>query len=177
MEDYMKIEQYLCCNPDTKIIKKKCFPAVGLILLFLGLVMVIISAQAKIVETLAMLMLTVGVVLTLVGVASVLVSCGKDAGYYVFQPTGSRMKIYRRYINSGDKRLCAECIASGKMEALAHVRKEVSSGSLLRVLLSKDGACAVMQMEEYIPHDFVPVTPVLVINNEDVSKVRTFLKS
>ena len=97
-------------------------------------------------------------------------------GGYRYKPTGACMKRHRRYVNADDRQKLLEFIHNNDMSQLNQVRKETSTGTLLHAYASSDGAFAVVQVEEYIPHDFVPMTPPTCLEGNAAKKLSEWIK-
>lgn len=176
MEEYIKIEEYLKNNTESRVISRKKSPLPGVIVLLCGLAVLIISLKVMLPEALKMTLLTVGALAAITGLFMTVMTLASGDSTYIYKNTGSSIKHYRRYINADDRMCCRECLGSGKMDRLGKVRKENSTCSLLHIYLSKDGVFALMQLEEYVPHSFVPVTPVVTVAPEEVAHVVEFVK-
>lgn len=96
--------------------------------------------------------------------------------HYVYQPTGAKMTLYRRYIKSDDKQRCREELEKGSVSILEEIRAEVSTNNLLTLLVAKDGSCAIVEQSEYIPHDFVPLMDPVFVKDEKVKSILKFVK-
>lgn len=178
MEDYIKIEEYINNNANDAngiISLRKKSPLAGLITLVCGIAVLLLSSKATLGDTAKMSLLTIGILAILTGFfMAILVTAGKSK--LTYKPTNAPMKHYKRYINADDRQTLRECINSGDLAALGKVRIENSTCSLLHVYLSSDGQYALMQLTEYIPHSFEPITPVAAFDAEQARLVQEFLK-
>lgn|SRR5574344_1104929 len=176
MENFLNIEQYINANADKKIVKKSRNPFLGIVLLLAGAACTVLSMKIAMGDALKMAILTLGIFIIIIGMILIIICFSKDSGYYVYTPTGSRMKSYKRYINANDKQRCRDGLATGKVDVLDHITPEVSTSTLVNILLAKDKSCTVLQLDEYIPHEFMPVTEVLILtDNSDTAKVEAFI--
>lgn len=96
--------------------------------------------------------------------------------YYEYKPSGAKMVLYRRYIKSDGKQICCEGISQKNMDFLQNINQEVSTNTLLSILEAKDKSCAIVEIAEYIPHDFVPIVEPVFITGNEVEKIDLFLK-
>ena len=176
MEDYIKITEYLDNGAESRVAKHRKSPIMGIIILICGLAVLLLSLKVKLPDALTMSLLTIGAIAALVGLFMAIMTAVSDNACYLFLPTKSKIKRYRRYINSDDRQLLRDILNDNTFQLLGNVRKECSTGTLLQFYLSADGAYAVAQLEEYIPHDFVAATPPVVINPDDIPYVEQWLK-
>lgn len=175
MEDYTKIEEYMAAGSDSRIIKKTKNPAHGIIILLAGAAVLIVGARFKMPDALQMGLMAIGAIAAMAGGIMLILVAVSDCGGYRFKPTGSCIKHHRRYINADDRQKMLECIRYADMKQIDQVRKETSTGTLLQAYASKDGAFAVVQVEEYIPHDFVPMTPPVCLEGEQAAKLLNWI--
>ena len=175
MEDFIKIEEYLNNNSDNNIEKRHKSPLCGILVMVCGLAVLVLSLRCKMSDTLTMTLLTLGAIAALTGMFMAIMAA-TNGMKYIYVPTGSCLKHYRRYINADDRNMLREMITSGNLSKLSSVRKENSTGTLLQIYVSQDGAYALLQLEEYIPHDFVPITPATAFRNSDAAAILAFVK-
>lgn len=179
MEDYIKIEEYINNNANDAngiISLRKKSPLAGLITLVCGIAVLLLSLKATMGDTAKMSLLTIGILAILTGFFMAILTLTAGKSKLTYKPTNAPMKHYKRYINADDRQALRECINSGDLKALGKVRIENSTCSLLHVYLSTDGQYALMQLTEYIPHSFVPVTHVAAFDAEQARLVQEFLK-
>lgn len=179
MEDYIKIEEYInnsANDPQSPIKLHKKSPLAGIITLACGIVVLALSFKITSADAAKMTLLTIGILGTITGLFMAILSITAGKSKPIYRPSNSPMKHYRRYINADDRRDLREYINSGDLKHLNKVRIENSTCSLLHIYLSKDGQYALMQLDEYIPHNFEPITPVAAFEAEQTRYIQDFLK-
>lgn len=179
MEDYIKIEEYInnsANDPKSPISRRKKGPLAGIIVLACGIAVLLLSLKMPMGDTAKMSLLTIGILAILTGFFMAVLSITTGKCRLIYQPTGSSIKHYQRYINADDRNALRECIISGDLSQLHKIRIENSTRGLLHIYLSCDGQYALMQLDEYIPHCFEPSTPVAAFNAEQARYIQDFLK-
>lgn len=175
MEEKISIPQYICIASDVKFSKKRCLPSMGIICLVAGAVMLTLCFAVCKGDALKMTLLSLGAILAVAGLIWLAVCCGKDAGKVIYLPTGACMKSYKRYLDANDVMTCRSAVETGDLSSLENVRFTTSSNAQIHVMISKDDACALVQVLEYVPHDFMPSTRVWELSGADVVRLRTWL--
>lgn len=175
MEERISISQYISMASDAKFSKIRSIPSMGIICLVAGAVMLALCFAVCKVDTLKMALLSLGAILTVAGLIWVAVCCGKDAGKVIYLPTGAGMKSYKRYLDANDVMTCRSAVENGDFDTLETVRFTTSSNAQVHVMISKDDACALVQVLEYVPHDFMPSTRVWELTGAEVSRIRAWL--
>lgn len=177
MEEYIKIEEYTNANdPNSPITLHKKGPWTGVITLVSGIAVLALSFKIATADAAKMTLLTIGILAAIVGLFMAVLTITAGKSKLVYQPSNSPMKHYRRYINADDRQALREYINSGDLKQLNKIRIENSTCSLLHIYLSKDGQYALMQLDEYIPHSFEPITPVAAFEAEQAHLIQDFLK-
>lgn len=176
MEEYIKIEEYVKNGNDNNIATRRKSPLCGIIVMLCGIALLILSLKCTMGDTLKMTILTLGALAAITGLFMAVLSRTTGSCRMVYNPTGACIKHYRHYINADDRQQLREIINSGSFEKLGTIRKENSTCSLLHTYLSQDGQYALMQLEEYIPHSFEPITAVTAVPAEKVQHVQAFVK-
>lgn len=174
MDNIIKIESYL--DNEARITKQRKSPVLGICILIAGIAVLLVSIKWSLPDAPRMIVLSLGALGALVGFIMAIAACISQDGSYIYQPTHSKLKHYRRYINADDRQLLCDCLSHNQMKNLSMVRQETSTGHLLQAYISADGAFAVLQLETYIPHDFVPATEVVSVMPEEISTVWAWIK-
>lgn len=177
MANYTKLEEYMADGNDGRIEKKSKNPACGIAFLVLGIAVLIAGIRGQMSDSAQMALISIGAIAALVGGFLLVMLSISTCGGYRYRGTGACMKHYRRYVNAGDRQALLDCINHSDMSQLGQVRKETSTGTLLRAYVSKDGAFAVAQVEEYIPHDFVAMTPPTCLEGDAAKNLSAWLKA
>ena len=176
MEDFTAIKEYLDGGNDSRIAKHRKSPLGGIIVFICGIVLLWISLRGQFADTLQMSLLTVGALALLTGFFMIVMTFVSGSGCYTFLPTRAKIKHYSKYINADDRQMLKDMLAEGNFKALPKVRKEVSTGTLLQVYVSVDSSLALLQLEEYIPHSFMPATAVVSMMPEEIPILESWLK-
>lgn len=175
MENYTKLEEYMNSGNDSRIEKKRKNPTCGIAVLLLGLVVLIAGIRCPLSDASQMALISIGAIAALTG-GVVLVRLSVSAtGGYRSKSTGTCMKHYRRYVNADDRQKLLDGIRYGDMSLLSQVRKETSTCTLVQAYAASDGSIAVVQVEEYIPHDFIPMTQPMCLEGETAQILRKWL--
>ena len=177
MEDFIKIENYLANGSDGNIVKQPKNPLRGLLVLLVGIAVIVFSTQCSMPETAQIASLSLGVLAALVGGMMLVLLSTSDCGGYRFKTTGAPLCRYRRYVASDDRQRLIDSVSSADMRLLGDIHKESSTSTLLQAFVAKDGSYAVLQVEGYIPHDFVPRTAPVSLDKENASLLLQWLKN
>lgn len=95
---------------------------------------------------------------------------------YVYEPSGSRMVFYEVYFGQNDMQKIKNSLESKDFSKLKGLRKnEMGSHRLQCYAGSKNDICLV-QLSEFVPHEFVDVTDVVMLKGKEASGFNEFLK-
>lgn len=177
MEDYIKIDNYIAENSNGLFEKRKKNPAAGIAVLTAGIAMLIAGIRCHLTDSAQMALISIGFLASLMGLFLLVALSASDCGGYRAKSNGSRMKRYRRYVNGSDRQTLTDCLKGGDIKLLEQMHKETSTSTLLQAYVSADGSLAVVQAEEYIPHDFVPITPPVCLEGADAQALLKWLKA
>ncbi len=169
------IKQYIDNNPGLQIAKRRQSPWTSIAILVCGIVLLILSRTLKHHDSLQMTLLSVGVIATIVGIILVLIGC-LSANCYLYQPTRSKMKMHHFYINNVDRQLVKEMLATKNVEGLKNVLPELSTNTMLDIMISTDGCFALLQVLEYSSY-FEPATSVCILSGDTAQEVKQWIKA
>ena len=147
-----------------------------LLVLAVGGVMWVLLCTAKMSDSLSTACLTIGLMATALGLILTAMNLTGAMTHYVYLPTQSRMREKKIYISGDDYNATAAAIASGNVQAFAAMHPVVSSNSAVRILVSADGVCALVQAVRDESGHFEPGTEVLVLAATDVSLIQSLTK-
>jgi hypothetical protein len=99
----------------------------------------------------------------------------KESVDYVYEPTNKKLKSHKIYINANDRIKMDKFIQDNDYSMLQSIGKEVSSSNMLHLFGTDDGEIFVFQMAEYVPHTFVPASPVVVLRNNEAKNMLEFI--
>lgn len=95
--------------------------------------------------------------------------------YRVYTPTGSAVRERTLYFSADDLNRLVDRFENRHGEAAADVRTTAHGGVRMEVLASKDGRFAAVQLFQYVPHLYTPVTPICIYEGDDAAIVTDFL--
>lgn len=176
MEDFTTIKEYLDSGANSRIVKHRKSPLAGIIVFICGVVLLWVSLRTRLSDTLQMSLLTIGACAAITGFLMVVMTYVSGDGRYIFTPTRAKIKHHSKYINADDRQMLKDMLSDGNLTALPRVRKEVSTGTLLQAYVSTDGSLGLLQLEEYIPHNFMPATAVVTVQPEYIPILESWLK-
>ena len=177
MEDFESIEEKIKNLKNEQISKVKSNLLPSLILLIIGIITIFLGAKIVPNETLKLLIVVLGFIIAAVGIVYLLKNTGKNSGYYVYEPTKQRLKKYQIYLEAADAKKILSYINSNNFNGLKDLKKVANSGKLLDVRGTDDASIFLFQLSEYIPHNFVLASPVVVLQGSDAKLMLEFVKS
>lgn len=174
MEEYINIEEYLATDNSNKYTKCTGCPWWGIGILIVSIAILACSLRLVGGDTVKMLLLTLGILGIIVGAALIIACCTGRS--YRLKATGQRLKAIKIYIDASDRQKCKDAIVENNPKKLAGVATTASSCTLLQIVCTDDRRYALVQLEEYVPHSFIPVTPVAEMVGEDTANMIVWLK-
>lgn len=175
MNKIISIEEYIKNNSEPQIIAHKKSPLPSLLVLACGIVLIVLSNGLHSHDSLQMVVLTIGAISAITGAIMAALCFGKTSNY-VYHPTNSHMKLHHCYVPNIYNQKIRESLASGNMDILKTIKHENSTNTRLDILISKDGAFALLQMQEF-GTIFEPATPVAKIAGDEALKVQQWLQA
>lgn len=170
------IEQYIDAEMSGKITRKKNSPLPNMLVLAVGIVVLALLRTVKMGDTMMTTCLTIGIILTGIGLVLTAMSLSGAMSHFVYMPTHSRMHEKKVYVSGDDFKDVVDAIANDGLQPLAAIRPVVSSNSALRIFVSSDGACALVQaIRDQVGH-FDPESDVLVLTGSETSAVMSLVK-
>ena len=173
MENIIEIEEYLKNGTNDKIGRYRKSPVAGILVLIIGIAVLIVSLKIALPDALKMTLLTLGALGLIAGF--LMLVFGAAGNSYQYLPTRSPLKHYRRYINTADRQQAINCLTTGDFTHLGDIRQEASTSAMVVAYVSRDGACAILQLMEYVPHHFQASTPVLVADPASIPALQQWL--
>lgn len=95
---------------------------------------------------------------------------------YLFIPTGSRVKKMTLYFDNKESQRLLDCMQNKKFDDLLRMKRQVNTGVKVDAMIAGDSKFAAVQVSEYIPYTYEPVSPVICYYGEDASKFVGFFK-
>jgi hypothetical protein len=177
MENFERIEEKIRNMKEEKILKVKSNPFASIMVIIAGILIVVLGTTIVRGESLTPLLVVTGVVIAIAGMIYLIKKTGKNSGDYIYEPTGKKLKKYKIYIDSNNARKMISCISNNDFKGIRNMKKTLDSGCLMEIRGTDDGAIFLFQLLEYIPHDFVPSSPIIVLHGEDAEMMLNFVKS
>jgi len=177
MGNFESIEEKIREMENEQIVKAKANPLSSIILLAGGIIVGILGIAVVNSENGKLLTITLGVVIAIVGLIYVLKNTGKNAGYYIYKPTGKKLKKYKIYLHANDAKKVISAINGNNYSGIAGIKKVMDSGFLMDIRGTDDGEIFLLQLSEYVPHDFVPSSPIAILRGEEAKLILKFVKS
>lgn len=94
----------------------------------------------------------------------------------VYLPTGSIAKEHTIFFDLKDLNLLAEVVKKGSFSAASEVKGDSSGNIRMDVILTEDANFAAVQLFQFVPYTYNPVTAVCYYTNNEASELAAFLK-
>lgn len=122
-------------------------------------------------STASMALMVAGIALVLWAVFRLFWKANKQ----IYTPTGSVVEERTLYFGQEDLNRLVDCFENRVWERAQGVRATVHGGVRMDILASKDGQFAAVQLFQYVPHTYTPVTSICTYEGTDAGKVADFL--
>ena len=175
MEKYPTIDQYISTEMSEKIVRRAQSPTAGLLVFAIGIVLLALMHNIAMPDNLQALVLTLGIAATGVGLVLAAMCVTQTLWHWHFQPTNSRMRRRKLYLDSADHNRCLEALSSGNVESLVQLRPIGTSNVQLQVLYTRDCAVALLQVGGLDTGHFVPESPVVQVSGDTVAALEISL--
>jgi membrane-bound ClpP family serine protease len=162
---------------DEKIIQTKKSPVQSIIITLVGVALLILGIIVVNNETLAILLVVAGVAIIICGIVMIALAMGKNSFDYIYEPTGKKLKKYKIYLNEQDSRTFISCINANDFKKINKFKKSMDTGHMLECMGTNDGEIFVFQLSEYVPHSYVPSSPVITIHGDEARAMLELVKS
>lgn len=170
------IEQYIEAEMNGKITRKKNSPLPSILVLACGIGLMVLLRTVGMGDTLGATCLTLGLITTAVGIVLTAMSLTGAMSHFVYLPTRSRMCDKKVYISSDDCKLFSDALAQGDVKQLKTITRCTNSNSLLRIVASRDGACALVQAGRNDTGHFEPDTDVHLLSGAETIAIQNLIK-
>lgn len=177
MSTFELLEEKIQNMSDEKIIKTRKSPILAILITLAGVVLLILGVTAISNETLTLSLSAIGVVVIIFGIILITLNTGKNAVDYVYEPTGKKMKKYKVYLNEQDTHLMVSCINNNDFKKISQLKKNLDTGHRLECLGTDDAQIFITQLMEYVPHSYVPSSPVIILRGDDANAMLKLVKS
>lgn len=177
MSTFESLEEKIQNMNDEKIIKTKKSPIQAILVTLSGIVLLILGVTVISNDMLTLLLSAIGVAIIILGIVLIILNTGKNAVDYVYEPTGKKMKKYKVYLNEQDTHLMISCINNNDFKKISQLKKNLSTGHMLECLGTDDAQIFIIQLMEYIPHNYVPSSPVIILRGDDANAMLELVKS
>lgn len=122
-------------------------------------------------STLSMALMVAGTALALWAVFRLFWKVNKR----IYTPTGSVVEERTLYFGQDDLNRLVDCFENRCWERAQEARATVHGCVRMDILASKDGQFAAVQLFQYVPHTYTPVTSICTYEGSDAGKVADFL--
>ncbi|MCQ2284081.1 MAG: DUF308 domain-containing protein [Bacteroidales bacterium] len=176
MEKYTKINEQLknmavegITNKGTSSTKSILWIVVGIVLFALSML------KCSMPDALKMALIVFGICFFLYGIIEILMGLKTERFYY--QPTGKRLKKYVIYIQSEDRNKLHQMFDQNNFQQIDKLNKTMTSGCLLYIMATDDGACCAMQIQELVMDVFEATSDTVLLTGEQSNNVLKFIKA
>lgn len=176
MEKYKTIEEYVVSDMGDKVTRKAKSPLLGLFILSVGIGLTVLLSIVPMGDVLQSVCLTFGIIGAVLGIILTGMCLSKTLTYYFYNPTHSRMKQRKCYLNTFDYQIALDAIRDNKANILGTLLPVTSSNSALNLLYSRDHSIALLQAVRDNSGHFEPETPVLCLTGTEVTHIQTLCK-
>lgn len=163
------IEQYIETEMSGKIAIKRNSPLPALLVLAVGIGTMALLRIVKMGDSLSATCLTVGFICTAIGFLLTAINLSGASTHFEYLPTNSRMCDKKVYVNGDDYMRVVESVGKADIHPLLSISPVVSSNYALRVLVSRDGKCALVQPVRDQSGRFEPETEVCVVTGQNAA--------
>ena len=177
MNTFESLEEKIQNMNDEKIIKTKKNPVQAILITLVGVALLVVGIIAINNEMLSMLLNAVGVCLIIFSVILIVINTGKNAFDYVYESTGKKMKKYKVYLNEQDTHIMVSCINNNDFKKINQLKKNMDTGHMLECLGTDDAQIFLCQLMEYVPHQYVSSSPVVILHDENAKAMLDLVKS
>lgn len=177
MNTFELLENKIQNMKDEKIIQTKKSPLQAIVITLIGIALLILGIVAVNNETVALLLVVAGIALTISGIVMIGINTGKNAFDYVYEPTGKKMKKYKIYLNEHDARTFVSCINTNDYKKINQLKKSMDTKHMLECMGTNDGEIFVFQLSDYVPHSYIPSSPVITLQGNDAKAMLELVKS
>ena len=144
----------------------------SLIMLLAGIVLFLLVWLCDLhTSTVSMALMVAGIALILWAVFRLFWKVNKR----IYTPTGSVVEERTLYFGQEDLNRLVDCFENRCWERLQGIHATVHGGVRMDILASKDGQFAAVQLFQYVPHTYTPVTSICTYEESDAGKVADFL--
>lgn len=179
MNDYPSFDEQLYEVAGEDIAKRKKSFIIPLILLIAGALLAVWSVASpglKELTALSSVLMLTGVVVAFVGLIQGGIAFSSKGIIPVEQATGKRIRRSQHFFDNKDKTALRSALADGNPEKLADIRQGDSSGVMLTLYATSDGALTLVQLSEYVPHTYQPASEVYKFSGERGSRMVELLR-
>lgn len=145
MEHIQSIKEHIAAEMGGKIVRSRNSILAPLSVLIIGIGLLVLLTQIHLSDALSSACLTVGLIATAVGLILICMTLSGSLYHYTYVSTGSRMKDYKVYLTSDDYNKVLGALSNGNDATLSELHPVNSSNSVLHILISTDGAIALVQ--------------------------------
>lgn len=171
MENYISIENQLSEMSDYKIIKKKGAPLLGIVTGAIGIMLLVIPLIISMHFGISIFLGIIGLTAIIIGLIKIIKSSSKTGGEYIYAPTGKKIKKFDLYYDGQHIQKLHFLLQNKDYSAILKLPCVKDSGHIMRIIGTKEGDIALLQITEFIPYNYVATSPVYVLEGEDAKKM------
>ena len=177
MNTFELLENKIQNMKDEKIIQTKKSPLQAIVITLIGIALLILGIVAVNNETVALLLVVAGIALIISGIVMIAFAMGKNSFDYTYEPTGKKLKTHKIYLNDQDARTFTAYIHANDFKKVNQLKKSMDTGHMLECMGTADGEIFVFQLSQYVPHSYVPSSPVITLRGDDAKAMLELMKS
>lgn len=180
MENIINIKKHLQLLQNENIIKQQrksgiipfCTLMTGIICMVINLMHISQNDRIQI------LLCITGITCIITGITLLISACNKENGIYVYCPWNCKLKKHYIYFDNTQKQHLYNYIHHCQWQKLQSIIPNHGNAICLRAYecICRDKAMVIMQLSEYVPHQFTDTTPVITLEGDDARTVIQFLK-
>lgn len=95
---------------------------------------------------------------------------------YVYEPSGSRLVYYEVYFGQNDMQKVKSCLESRDFSKLNGLRKNEMGSHRLQCYAGSKNDVSLVQLSEFVPHEFMDITDVVLLKGKEAADFNEFLK-
>jgi len=176
MENIIPIEEKLEQMSHEGISKRKKTPVFGTILIVVGISLCILGTQPmQAPEWLKMLFIIAGIVVFLYAIIRLFIDL--HSSQYFHEESRQPIRKHTIYVDPDHRQEIIKIINDKDFQRLSRINKTFSSGVILTIMATFDGAFCMLQGEEYLQNEFIPTTQAVMVDEGEVDNVLFFIKS
>lgn len=175
MEKHLNIEEQLKEMSSSEISFKKNNIVCALILILAGIALFVLGTR-KLVESdaLNMTMIVFGLGAFIYGIVKMCMDL--SSVHFFYNKTGQRLKKHKIYVSTSERGKISNMFQTRDFQQIATVKKEISSGCMLYILMTDNGDCCAIQCHDLTSDAFEPTTDAVLLTEAAAMPVYKFTR-